>query len=64
MDYGPTQGESPTRPGILLVMPPVLVAAATLPSQSIATAPTVSHLAPMPESPASPSVGRTAVDVD
>ena len=34
-------GESPTRPGILLVNPPVDVAAARLPAASSATAPTV-----------------------
>ena len=34
-------GESPTRPGRLLVMPPVEVAAARLPAPSRATAPTV-----------------------
>src|SRR5947207_10824995 len=34
-------GESPTRPGRLLVIPPVEVAAARFPSPSSATAPTV-----------------------
>ena len=34
-------GESPTLPGILLVIPPVEVAAARFPFISIATAPTV-----------------------
>src|SRR4051812_35140857 len=37
----PTSGVSPTRPKRLLVIPPVLVAAARLPNRSSATAPTV-----------------------
>src|ERR1700728_1803595 len=44
----PMRDESPTRPGVLLRVPPVDVAAARLPRASRATAPTVSWLS-MPE---------------
>src|SRR6185436_2728059 len=39
----PMTGESPTRPNSLLVVPPVDVPAARLPSRSSATAPTVPY---------------------
>ena len=43
LKLSPIMGESPTLPGSLAVMPPVDVAAARLPLESIATAPTVSQ---------------------
>src|SRR5690606_14979723 len=47
----PITGESPMRPHFLLVMPPVLVAAAMWPWRSSATAPTVPKYWPCGASP-------------
>ena len=56
----PISGLSPTRPGSFAVIPPVEVAAATVPSRSHATAPTVPCFAASSRVSACPAVRRAS----